>query len=145
MNIAEIEATILDAIKRNLPYLKFAGNYNGQLDETQISQFALNFPAVLIYTEGMEYSHRSWPLLWQDLTINVLVCDKNLRGNEAARHGDLTSPGIYKMLEDVFTALFNQTLDMNIQPFDIVSEEALLNSNRMAVYMAKYKIQTAKN
>ncbi|MCL4492333.1 MAG: DUF1834 family protein [Nitrospirae bacterium] len=140
-----IEDAMINALKQGMPYLKYADTYQGELDEKSIAQFVVNFPAVLVYMEKTKYTNRGYPKKWQDLEFTLLVCDKNLRGNKVARQGDLSNPGTYKMLDDVFSALFCKTLGLDIEEFDIDSEEALINSPRVSVYAAVYRTKAAKN
>ena len=146
MNKQTIEDALIDAIKQAMPYLRYVDTYQGELDEKSISQFVISFPAVLIYMERADYTDRGYPKKWLDIQYTILVCDKNLRGNKAARQGDSSNPGAYKMLDDVFEAIFCKTLGLNdIQEFDIESEEALINSSRVSVYAATYKTKAVKN
>jgi phage gp37-like protein len=144
MKIEDLEDTLIETVKTAMPYLRYVDTYQGELDEANIIQFVKNFPAVLIYMEESKYLNRAWPLKWQSVDITILVCDKNLRGNKSARRGDTTNPGAYRILQDLFDALFSKDLGLAIDPFDVISERALINSSRLAVYAASYKTKFAK-
>lgn len=143
--IKEIEDALITAIKAGMDYVRTVETYQGELDEKKISQFALNFPAVLIYMEANEYTHRTWPYMWHHPVFTFLICDRNLRSESSGRRGDNSAPGTYQMLSDLFDIVFNQTFDLEIDPFDIVKEEAVINATGFSVYAAQYKTKAARN
>ncbi|MEW5745281.1 MAG: phage protein Gp37 [Nitrospirota bacterium] len=145
MRIEDLEDKLIETVKTAMPYLRYVDTYQGELDETNIVQFVKNFPAVLIYMEESRYLNRAWPLKWQSVEITILVCDRNLRGNKSARRGDRSNPGTYGMLQDLFDTLFGKDLGLAMDALDILSETALINTSKLAVYAARYKTKFAKN
>ncbi|MEW6115385.1 MAG: phage protein Gp37 [Nitrospirota bacterium] len=145
MDIAVLEDKLIETLKQGMTYLKYADTYQGELDEKSIAQFAMNFPALLIYMEDTTYTNRSYPMMWQNAQFTILLCDRNLRGNKNARRGDLSNPGTYKMLADVYSLLHDKTLDLLTYPLVAVSEHALINSRQLSVYAAVYKTKQPKN
>jgi len=145
MTIEELEDALISKINASMTYLKKVSTYQGELDEEKIEQFIKNFPSVLIYMEKSDYIDRAMLKKWQDIKFTIFVCDKNLRGNKYARRGDASKPGTYKMLDDLFSALHGETLGLEIDPIDIQTEEAVLNTSKISVYAAVYRTRQAKN
>ena len=146
--IKNIEDALIAAIKAGMTYLRTVDTYEGELDEAKIALAAKNFPAVLIYMEKTRITNRAYPLKWQHPVFTMLVCEKNLRGKKEAVQGDITNPGIYQMLADLFDTLFQQTLGLEIDPFDIpenAAEEAVITSSVIMVYAAQYGTKCRKN
>ena len=72
-----------------------------------------------------------------DLTLEftVLVMVRHLRGEAAGRR---EANGIYQVLAGVRKALWHQDLGLELQPLNLIREEALLSNQEFSVYAAHY-------
>lgn len=73
-----------------------------------------------------------------DLTLDlrVLVIVRHLRGEAASRR---ETGGVYDLLAGVREALWYQDLGLNVTPFALIREEALLSDGEFSVYAAHYR------
>lgn len=145
MKYKDVEDAVILRVKEAMPYLRYVDTYQGELEESKITQLAVNFPAALIFLGKAEGADRGYPMKWQKVECGILVCDRNLRGSKSARHGDARNPGTYQMLEDLFTTLYNQDLGLEMHPFDWEGDEAIINTAKFSIYQAVYLTQYAKN
>ncbi|MDD3582336.1 MAG: DUF1834 family protein [Desulfobacca sp.] len=134
----DIEDAILVALAGRLgSYVKTIESYQGQL-EADLEKFPWRLPASLVMLRETRVEKATTHTYDLNLTFTVIVADRNLRGN---REGRLSNVGIYRMLEDVRGALWDQDLGLEINPLTLVKEEALLNNRQMAVFAADYQTQ----
>jgi len=77
--------------------------------------------------------------------LTVLVCDRNLRGEEAARRGSPGSSGVYVLLEECRNRLHRQFLLTGWTQAVLEDEQPLAYDpqNNLAVYAARYVIKRA--
>ncbi len=72
----------------------------------------------------------------------VLVADRNLRGNAAARRGDVQNPGAYQMMDDARALLQGNTLGVTgLDPLQLTKRTALLQQRDLAVYALEFTTQ----
>ncbi|OPX20372.1 MAG: hypothetical protein BZ151_04400 [Desulfobacca sp. 4484_104] len=134
----EIEDAILSALADRLgSYVKTIDSYQGQL-EADLEKFPWRLPATLVMLRETSVEKATSHTYDLSLTFTVIVADRNLRGN---REGRLSNVGIYRMLEDVRGALWDQDLGLDINPLTLVKEEAVLNNRQMVVFAADYQTQ----
>jgi len=118
-------------------YVKTIDSYQGQL-EADLEKFPWRLPATLVMLRETSVEKATSHTYDLSLTFTVVVADRNLRGN---REGRLSNVGIYRMLEDVRGALWDQDLGLDINPLTLVKEEAVLNNRQMVVFAADYQTQ----
>lgn len=69
----------------------------------------------------------------------VLVADRNLRGNAAARRGDTQNPGAYQMLDDARDLLQGHALGLTgFDPLQLTKRTALLQQRDLAAYALEF-------
>lgn len=72
----------------------------------------------------------------------VLVADRNLRGNAAARRGDVQNPGAYRMMDDARDLLQGHALGLTgFDPLQLTKRTALLQQRDLAVYALEFTTQ----
>lgn len=141
--LAQIEDGILATLNQ-VPisaYIRTIDSYHGEL-EGEIDSIILRFPAIFVAFEGADYEARTTSGRVQSAEVSffVLVCDRNLRGNKAARRGEAGSVGTYRMLEDVRGLLLGKrpaTLP-NLAPFQLSRETDEANRKDLSIYSALY-------
>lgn len=140
--IKDLEDAILAALANQMgSYVKTIESYQGQL-EADLGEFAWRLPATLVMlraTNAGKAAAHSYDL---NLIFTIIVADRNLRGNVESRGG---STGAYQMLEDLRWALWDKDLGLEINPFVLLKEEALINNRQLAAFAADYQTQVVKN
>ncbi|MFP3866879.1 MAG: phage protein Gp37 [Desulfobacteraceae bacterium] len=140
--IKEIEDAILAALTDRLgTYVKTIESYQGQL-EADLGEFTWRLPAALITLQDTRVAKAAAHSYDLKLTFTIIVADRNLRGNQEGRWGNT---GAYQMLEDVRSALWDQDLGLEINPFMLLEEEAVINNRQVAVFAADYQTQMVVN
>jgi phage gp37-like protein len=137
-----------DAFITALEPLKTAGTirtletYGGQLNAESLEQVTFNYPAVFAIWLGCDVTvvNRA------DVTtarMSVIVCDRSLRGEAAARRGSATNPGVYALLEEVRGVLHLKRVVEGWTPPVLRREAALayVSEGSPAVYEALYEIR----
>ncbi len=132
----EVEDAVLAALKAEVgSQVKTLDTYQGDWLE-DLRQEGWRLPAVLVMlrqSRGELVANRSYDLT---LDFTVLVAVRQLRGEAQARRQE---GGAYQILEGVRRALWHQDLGLELLPFALMGEEALLNTQEFAVYAALYR------
>lgn len=145
IRIDEIEDGILARLN-SAPisgYARTIATYQGDL-EGEISQLVLQFPAILVQFQAAEYASRVVTGKVREIEFSWLIfaCERNLRGNAAARRGAAGSVGVYTILDDMRALLNNHKLAgaalATLHPLRLVREAALMNERDIAIYAAEY-------
>jgi phage gp37-like protein len=127
-----VEEAVLAALQAGLGGLvKTLITYQGDW-QTDLQQEYWRFPAVLVQlrqTRGEQVTLGSY-----DFTMEFVIFVA-VRGN-SAKHRD--NGGVYQILAGVREALWNQDLGLEVQPFNLIKEEPLLNNLEYSVYAAHY-------
>jgi phage gp37-like protein len=131
-----VEDAVLAALKAEVgSQVKTLDTYQGDWLE-DLRQEGWRLPAVLVMlrqSRGELVANRSYDLT---LDFTVLVAVRQLRGEAQARRQE---GGAYQILEGVRRALWHQDLGLELLPFALMGEEALLNTQEFAVYAALYR------
>jgi phage gp37-like protein len=143
--ITEIEDALLSALAPLAAELgvRTLGSYQNELDsEAEIKRVSYLFPAVYVAyggtTPSLQKGHKT-----ETITYNVMVCDRNLRGEESARRGDAAHPGVYALLEGVRDKLYRQRLGLKIMPLTLVHQGPVYFGAGISVYNAEYETVAA--
>ena len=141
MDIAAIEDGFLAALEPlRAEGVRTLDSYAGSNIES-IEDIVRLFPAILVVWGGL----RVTPLNETDTDVdivNVLVCDRNLRGEGSARRGDAVSRGVYYWLGRC-RALLNRKLPVaGYAPARITGSSPLIWENgRVIIYEQTYEIR----
>ncbi len=134
--IQEIETAIIDRlINRMGAYVKTIVSYQGNLPGDLTSR-GWRLPLSLVRLASTRAIKTAAHVYDLEMIFTILVADRNWRGNEEARRGE---GGVYQMLEDVRIALWDQDLNLNIDPLGLVREEAVMNDREFSVFEADYR------
>ena len=134
-------------------YLKALRPYNGSTtparedeDFQRVSQGEL--PCVLVATSNGTYENRTMGGRIADLTMQVhlLIASCNMRSGEARLRGDKSSadPGIYQMIEDIRSRLYNRPLPgvvgaCRVRP---IEESQVLTARDRTIWLLTYEAKT---
>ena len=119
---------------------KIAG-YQGELDEDNLTQFIVQFPAILVAFGGSIYKEDAFPYMVEEMTYSLLINDRNMRGNEAARKGSPLTAGTYSLMQQVRDNLHGKRLGLSIDPLVLLRETALVNTKTVSIYSAEYMVK----
>jgi phage gp37-like protein len=127
-----VEEAVLAALEQELAgQVKTVVSYQGDC-LTDLTQEYWRFPAVLVQlrqSQGEQVTLNSYDLT---LEFTIIVVDRG--GSPKQRAED----GIYQLMGGVRKALWHQDLGMDLQPFNLIKEEPLLNNLEYSVYVAHY-------
>jgi phage gp37-like protein len=135
MDFEQIEDSIMDALKKDLPYLKSVETYAGQI-EAEIEKLPLRSPAAYVVYGGSDLGWVDGPNYHEKVTFNVLLVTKDLRGNKAARKGG-SAPGdigAYQLIKGVLDTLTNRNFDLDIERLQPVRVSLVFMGRTTAVY-----------
>ena len=130
-----VEDAVLAALRAELDArVKTLATYQGDW-LTDLHREDWRFPAVLVQlrqSRGEQVTLGSYDL---NLEFTVLVMVRHLRGEAAGRR---EANGVYQVLAGVRKALWHQDLGLELQPLNLIREEALLSNQEFSVYAAHY-------
>ncbi|MBI5410172.1 MAG: DUF1834 family protein [Nitrospirae bacterium] len=130
MTTEDIEDKIITEIKTQMTYVKTVETYAGQL-EGEIDKLPIIYPANYVSYVVSDFEWIDGPNWKETCQFSVLVCSKNLKGNEALRKANY---GCYQMIEDLKTNLINETFSLAIEKLQIVRVQLLFITKTVAVY-----------
>jgi len=144
----ELEQIVLDTL---LPLkaqgVKTLELYAGQAEAGDIEELArmtLLFPCVYVVATGLALVHKD-RYDEEDIGIMLLIGDRNLRGTEAARLGDTTSMGVYKILEGTEALLHRQKIHSSgVMLLRSSAPLYLAPKKGLCFYAARYEFKTIK-
>jgi phage gp37-like protein len=124
-------------------YCRTIESYGGQF-ELALDEVIVLYPCVFVaMAEEMisPLTHDGDAVVMPSTWI-VLVADRNLRGNAAARRGDVRNPGAYQMMDDARNLLQGSALGLtNVDPLQLTKRTALLQQRDLAVYALEFTTQ----
>jgi len=116
--------------------------YQGDLEtEEQVRKALSLFPGLFVSWAGAGYRNAGCCQYVEEDLYCIMVADKSLRGDGSARHGSITNPGVYTLLDQVRQELNNHVLSAALSPMEIDSERPLYFSPGVSVYGAYYKLE----
>jgi phage gp37-like protein len=148
-SITTIENAFLTALAplKDNGTIKTLATYGGELQLTaeksaeRIASLVKQFPAVFVAWDGAEIE---WANEKDAVTIHMLVvvCDRNLQGEESARRGDVGNPGVYALLGECRTRLHRQYVVTGWPRVRLVDEQPLAYdpTKSLAIYAARYQV-----
>lgn len=148
LTLIDIEAALLKTIRESgtLGLLKSGGycrtveSYAGQL-ELAMDEILVLYPCVFVAMaeEILSPLTHGGDAAVEPSTWIVLVADRNLRGNAAARRGDAQNPGAYKMMDDARDLLQGHALGLTgFDPLQLTKRTALLQQRDLSVYALEF-------
>lgn len=112
--------------------------YQGELDAESIEQLVVVFPMILPVYLGSGYVQDAYPFMVETLTYGLVIGDRNLRGNAAARTAD--PQGVYGLLVSTRQLLHGKRLGLSIDTTVLTREVALAQTKTLALYSQEYQI-----
>lgn len=106
--------------------LKKLATYGGEFSDG-VDQIVRNFPAVLVIFAGATRISKTNNRTKFTARFGLICCAKNLRSEEAARSGDSSKVGSYKIALDMVQLLMGQTFGLEIDPLTIEAINPLSN------------------
>lgn len=136
LTVTDVENAIIARLRSEIPYLRTCGSLAEFLasDIEQIEELAPLLPAAYVVYGGGRFDHKMSGIQDRRMTFLVVVVVRNLRDNEAVRHGRAGEKGIYDLLEDVRAALTDTDCGIEIDPLLPEAEEPIAGTTDLAVY-----------
>ncbi|MFH2098176.1 MAG: phage protein Gp37 [Pseudomonadota bacterium] len=115
--------------------LRTLKTYQGELsDPGKLKDaFIALFPAILVVYGGSRFVDGGARKV-ERMRFTLFACDRNLRGEEAARRGSGTSPGAYAICEAARDRLFGSRLGLKIEPLELLRQDAIWFGQGISVY-----------
>lgn len=145
---AQIEDAMLALIKaQNFGYkIKTIASYAGELsgDAEAIARVITMFPAVWVTfkSEGKPISHDTQRKRWLvPATCSIFSGSRNVRGERAARIGDMFEPGSYQMIHDLRELFLGSDLGLKIDFLNPGGIKTLFNGTIKGNYLACHAVE----
>ncbi len=146
-----LEDTALDALKtlditERGGYLRTRKAYQGELDVEAADQILLQFPALLLFIDGMTFTPASTRGLEyiERPQLTVFVGDVNWRGERDTRRGGVAPHeiGTYQMIRDALDTLAGKTFGLPIGPLVPKDVRSVVQSATppMSVYAVRFEV-----
>jgi len=145
----EFEA-IEDAVITLLQPLKNIGlktleTYSGQMNVEDMTYLITLFPCIYVIATGLRLEDANQYDKYY-AGVNLIIGDRNIRGNVAAARGDGSSPGVYELLEQSRALLHRKKIITGWSWLTVTDESPLIYApeKNICIYTATYKMQAAK-
>lgn len=136
--ISDIENGFIDTLEvLKTEGLKTLSSYSEVLRMSDVEDMVRRYPAV--YVVWNDLNARVEKDAYQ-ISVSVIVCDKNLRGDSSARMGDGVSLGVYYWLDRCRELLHRQSPVSGCTPARLVKESPLAAEKNVAIYQATYEL-----
>lgn len=130
--IQNIEDAIVNAFKASPlnALCKTIDSYHGEIDDlvAKIGQLTVPLPAVYVIYSGSVFNESANRSFDDEMTFTTVFIAKDLRGNEKLK------AAIYPMIEAGKTALIDNNLNLDIEPFHPIRIEATLITKAFSIY-----------
>lgn len=103
-------------------------SYGGEFDDETFFTAVRKFPAVWVTVGGSKPRPLSAHKVQLAPVIVVMVGARNVRGERHTRHGSVTEPGSYQLLEDVRALLLGRDLGLAIGRLRMGADRTLFNT-----------------
>lgn len=121
-------------------YARIVDSYQGELEDEDLQRVLTLFPAVLVVYEASRYGKGARGVYDETMRFRILVASRNLRGEKAARRGDVAMVGTYQMLRDARGLLADKSVGLDAGPAEPVAERFVINTREASIYEAIYEI-----
>lgn len=98
--------------------------YSGQLSVKDISEITINFPCIYLMTQGLDYTLGNRADTAK-IKIDTIVGDRNLRGARKTVSGDISSLGVYAIMQMIFERLHSWRGNAMMTPLKLLKVEPL--------------------
>jgi len=140
-----------DEVLTKLEVLKASGlktleAYSGQIEAADLEEITMRFPCLYVMASGLN-NKRTNKLDRCKMELTVMVGDRNVRGSSSAARGDISSPGVYGLLESAREALHRQTIIDGWTPLFLLREDPVvyMPKNGVCFYAAVYETKSLRN
>ncbi len=138
---SEIEDAVIAKLN-TITGIKTVESYSGQLAASDWKTLIVRFPCIYCYISSADFSEEN-TMDWGDVSVNLLIGDRNLRGPAAARRGDSLSPGVYAILQDARDLLHNQKIidGFNLMKIKRAAAEVYMPQDGLCIWSAAFQIK----
>jgi len=140
MDFEQIEDKIITELKAQIAYLRTVETYAGQI-ESELASMTGRFPACYVVYGGSSFDWVDGPNHQETVEFSVLVCAKNLRGNEELRKGGPVAAeyGAYDLVKAVLASLTNKDFGLDMEFLTPQKASLVFISRTVAVYGIDFK------
>lgn len=141
-SITQIEDATVEALEglKNDYGVRTIMTYQEELTEDNLKRLAATnqLPAVFVVYAGSRYAdHGSRKV--ETISLALFFACQSLFGDEEARRGGQTGPGVYAIMAAVRDCMTGRLLLPEMHPVEIVAEEAIWLGNGVSLYGANYE------
>lgn len=119
--------------------------YSGQVETDSLEQVTLRFPCIYVIAERLMNKTKN-QLDGSDVSLQLIVGDRNVRNLSAAARGDNASPGVYSLLESARGLLHRVRMVRGWTPLFLSEERPLVYApqSNLCLYAAIYNMRALK-
>ncbi|MCM8595137.1 phage protein Gp37 [Accumulibacter sp.] len=144
---AQLEDAVIDRLTASatsgaLGYaLAEVASYGGEFDDETFWTQVRRFPAAWVTVAGEKVKRLTERKYLCSPTLMVLVGTRNVRSERQTRHGTVSSPGSYQILDDVRLLLSGMDFDLPIKPLSPGPVKTLYNTRIGAEALSVFSIE----
>lgn len=141
LSYAEIEDAIVERLSelRERRLVRAVGSYNGEFSPDSFAALHLDYPRMYVCISALNMDVANLKDACE-LTVQVHILSKNLRGERAARTGDVMTAGAYELAEAARGLLHRRCIGSGMM--HLVSERVLQYSMQAAlcIFRCEYRL-----
>lgn len=119
--------------------LKTVATYQGEFDDELVAEIVAQFPAAWVVFAGEEPAEQIGRGVWRCRPTFVVVAGaRNLRNEQARRHGTIGEPGSYQIVQDLRALLIDQDLGLDIGPLAPGGVRSIFNGRVKSLQASLY-------
>jgi phage gp37-like protein len=142
IDTSEIEEEMIAALQSNISYLKTVGPV-GEFLTSKVDELPILCPAAYVSYMGGNYTPvGNTSLHDKTMFFAVLVVIKNYVSMKTLLHGDGSHKGAHEVLADVIGLFSGSDLDLQMEPFEPINDEAISGNRNVAVYGITFKTRS---
>ncbi len=155
--IETISAALLKTRNTTTGYLATVAPYNGQVDQEDgpddlIRAFRGKYPGILVGPGGSSFDAESVARtrFKRVVSVDLYFASNHMRTRESRHRGDVVAgqddtadPGIYTIIEDVFSLIAGNDLQLDcVGPLGPIREDLLIQEKTLTVWRVSYETDT---
>lgn len=141
MTYAELEDAIVEALDdlRDARLVRDVRTYNGEFSPDSFASLHLPYPQIFVCVSALTMDVANLKDA-AEVTVQVYILSKNLRGERAARSGDVLTPGAHELAEMVRKRLHRRCIGSGMM--HLTAERVMQYSLKMelCIFRCDYRL-----
>ena len=115
VDLSEIERTIIEKVKYEIPYFKTVGTIGDWL-KRDVERLSILAPGFFFLFEDGDYQPVGTSIFEVEMIFTAVIVAKNYTSQETLLHGKLGTRGVYEIIKDVSSLFINNDFGLPIRP-----------------------------